>query len=154
MEQEGTPGTGPTGWNVRTHFIHFVENQTASRDFYARVLGFAPSLDAAGMTEYTLPGGGVLGLMPASGIRRLLGQALPETGSIGIPKAELYLLMPSAAAMHARALDAGARELSPLAPRDWGHTVAYSLDRDGYILACAEVTLNQADEGVSHSITP
>jgi uncharacterized protein len=139
---------------MRTHFILFVEDQAASRDFYSHVLGFGPSLHEPGMTEFTLPGGAVLGLMPASGIRRLLGSALPDTQDACIPKAEVYLLLPSADVMHARALDAGARELSPLLPRDWGHTVAYSLDRDGHILACAEVTLNPVDNSLSHSFTP
>ena len=37
----------------------------------------------------------------------------------------------------ARAIEFGAREVSPLALRDWGHSVAYSLDPDGHVLAFA-----------------
>jgi YD repeat-containing protein len=37
-----------------------------------------------------------------------------------------------------RALDAGARELSPLLQRDWGHVAAYSLDLDGHVVVFAK----------------
>jgi uncharacterized protein len=92
------------------------------------------------MSEFRLTGGTVLGLMPTRGIRRLLGDALPDPGSAhGVPRAELYLLVDDPAAYHARALGHGAIELSPLAPRDWGHDVAYSLDADGHVLAFARL---------------
>lgn len=97
-----------------------------------------PRLDAPGMTEFLLPGGAVLGLMPESGIRRLLGSALPDPArGTGIPRAELYLLVPNPDESHKRALAAGAAELSPLCARNWGHSAAYSLDPDGHVLAFA-----------------
>ncbi len=90
------------------------------------------------MTEFALPGGGVLGLMPEHGIRSLLGAAWPEPGvANGVPRAELYLVLPDAAACHSRALRAGARELSPMQARSWGHLAAYALDPDGHVLAFA-----------------
>ncbi len=120
------------------YFIFYVADQAASAAFYARVLACAPRLDVPGMTEFALPGGAVLGLMPEAGIRRLLGPALPDPAAArGTPRAELYLLLDAPAAYHARALDAGATELSPLQPRDWGHAAAYSLDPDGHVLAFA-----------------
>lgn len=89
------------------------------------------------MTEFEI-GGAVLGLMPEAGIKRLLGDGLPDPGRArGVPRAEIYLVVDDPAAYHARALAAGARELSPLTLRDWGHDVAYSLDRDGHVLAFA-----------------
>lgn len=124
--------------HTASHFILYVTEQERSRDFYVRVLASEPRLDVPGMTEFELPGGAVLGLMPESGIRKLLGAALPDpAGANGIPRAELYLLVPDPAAQHARALQAGARELSPLQVRSWGHHVAYSLDLDGHVLAFA-----------------
>lgn len=91
------------------------------------------------MTEFDLGKGAVLGLMPEAGIMRLLGAALPDPAqAAGVPRSELYLLVSAAAAGHARALTAGARELSPLLQRDWGHKAAYSLDPDGHVLAFAE----------------
>ena len=78
------------------------------------------------------------GIMPERGIKRLLGNKLPdpEVGS-GTPRAELYLYVDDPHAAHRRALDAGARELSALAPRDWGDDAAYSIDADGHVLAFA-----------------
>jgi catechol 2,3-dioxygenase-like lactoylglutathione lyase family enzyme len=126
--------------STASHFIFYVADQQRSTAFYAHVLGMAPRLQVPGMTEFALPGGGVLGLMPIEGIRKLLGAALPDPGAAGgAPRAELYLLLPEPAACHARALEAGARELSPMLARDWGHVAAYCLDPDGHVLAFASV---------------
>ena len=93
------------------------------------------------MSEFELSEECVLGLMPASGIKRLLGENLPDPAlAEGIPRAELYLMHPDADQMHQRSLEAGGRELSPMLPRDWGDTVAYSLDLDGHVLAIAQPT--------------
>lgn len=123
---------------MTAHFILYVADRARSRDFYAAVLAKEPRLDVPGMTEFELGGDAVLGLMPESGIRRLLGEALPDPSrGQGIPRAELYLLFDSPTAAHARALAAGARELSPPLPRDWGSRVGYCLDPDGHVLAVA-----------------
>ena len=123
---------------MKAHFILYVADQARSGAFYRRVLSREPSLDVAGMTEFDLSDSSVLGLMPESGIRRLLGPALdgarPGHGTL---RAEIYLVVDDAAAYHQRALDAGAVELSALTLRDWGDDVAYSRDPDGYILAFA-----------------
>jgi len=51
------------------------------------------------MTEFALGTGIVLGLMPETGIRSLLGSALPDPAAgRGIPRAELYLVVDDAAA--------------------------------------------------------
>lgn len=124
--------------NPASHFILYVTDQARSTAFYAAAFGFGPRLNVAGMSEFALPGGGVLGLMPEPGIRKLLGFAAPETPSRGSsPRCELYLIIGDPAAWHARALAAGGRELSPLSLRDWGHAAAYSLDLDGHVLAFA-----------------
>ncbi len=121
-----------------SHFILYVADQARSAAFYRHALALEPRLDVPGMTEFDLPGGGVLGLMPEAGIRRLLGAALADPATArGVPRAELYLMVPDPAAAHARALEAGATELSPLLPRDWGHAAAYALDPDGHVLAFA-----------------
>lgn len=121
------------------HFILYVSDQGRSEAFYAEALGKNPSLSVPGMTEFDLGGGAVLGLMPASGIRRLLGEELPDPEQAsGIPRAELYLRVQDAGSGHRRALAAGAQELSALADRDWGDRAAYSLDPDGHVLVFAE----------------
>jgi catechol 2,3-dioxygenase-like lactoylglutathione lyase family enzyme len=120
------------------HFILYVADQTRSAAFYTTVLAIDPRLNVPGMSEFLLPGGGILGLMPVSGIRKLLGRALPDPSlARGVPRAELYLVMSDPNAFHQRALACGATELSPLLYRDWGHSVAYALDRDGHVLAFA-----------------
>lgn len=125
---------------MKAHFILYVEDQRRSADFYSRLLGVEPRLDVPGMTEILLADSAVLGLMPAAGIRRLLGPALPDPDlARGVPRAELYLVVDDAAALHRRALALGGRELSPVQSRDWGHRVGYLLDPDGHVLACAEV---------------
>lgn len=121
----------------RAHLILFVRDQLAACRFYRHVLAREPTLDVPGMTELELGPATILGLMPERGITRLLGPTVDPAGAGGAPRAELYLVVDEPAAHHARALAAGARELSALAPRDWGHVVAYSADLDGHILAFA-----------------
>ena len=123
---------------TRTHFILYVAEQDRSRRFYETVLGLAPRLDVPGMTEFELPGEAILGLMPEAGIRALLGDVLPDPrGAAGVPRAELYLVVEDPAEAFARAVEAGAVPLGPLAPRNWGHDAAYVLDPDGHVVAFA-----------------
>lgn len=121
-------------------FILYVADQEKSTQFYSRVLDRAPDLHVPGMTEFKLNDGSVLGLMPESGIKRLLGEALSDPGNAnGIPRAELYLTLPDADSFHQRALAEGASELSPMLLRPWGQYAAYSLDPDGHVLAFSRV---------------
>jgi catechol 2,3-dioxygenase-like lactoylglutathione lyase family enzyme len=129
------------------HFILFVRDQPASRRFYETVLGVAATLDVPGMTELPLGAGAVLGLMPEAGARRQLGDAV----GVGPPaRSELYLVVDDPAAHHARALDAGATELSPLLARDWGHDAAYSRDPDGHVIAFAAPSRTQGVQVMSN----
>ncbi len=123
---------------TNVHFILYATEQTRAAAFYRQVIGIAPRLDVPGMTEFDLPGGAVLGLMPERGIKKLLGASLPDPAwASGAPRAEVYLIVRDPAKAHANALAAGAAELSPVQPRDWGHEVGYSLDPDGHVLAFA-----------------
>jgi catechol 2,3-dioxygenase-like lactoylglutathione lyase family enzyme len=124
---------------VKTHFILYVKDQARSTEFYSKVLAQPPSLDVPGMTEFTLSENCVLGLMPETGIKRLLGERLPDPArAAGIPRAEVYLYVESPREYHRRAGEAGAVELSGWEDRDWGDRAAYSLDLDGHVLAFAE----------------
>lgn len=126
---------------MKAHFILYVSDQKISSAFYSAVLEKAPNLDVPGMTEFSLGDETVLGLMPEEGIVRLLGDVIADPSSArGVPRSELYLVVPNAADFHARAIAAGAQELSPMEPRDWGDSVAYSLDPDGHIIAFASPT--------------
>lgn len=120
------------------HTILYVRDQEASMKFYSTVLTQKPRLHVPGMTEFLLNDGTILGLMPERGIKRLLGEHLPDPAqATGIPRAELYLQVQNPDEFHQRAIDQGSIELSPLAERDWGHVAAYSLDPDGHVLAFA-----------------
>ena len=127
---------------MKVHFILYVADQRRSADFYRSVLGQDPTLDVPGMTEFELTQGAVLGLMPEDGIARLLGPAIAHPSSAqGAPRSELYLIVDDAAAVHARALEAGAQEVSPVSARDWGDIAGYSLDPDGHVLAVASAAV-------------
>lgn len=120
------------------HIILYVTDQQRSRDFYAHVLGQPPILDVPGMTEFALNETLTLGLMPESGIAKILGNTMPHpaTGS-GIPRCELYIVTESMEEMFARALQAGATIVSPIELRSWGDTACYVADPDGHIVAFA-----------------
>jgi catechol 2,3-dioxygenase-like lactoylglutathione lyase family enzyme len=123
---------------TRAHLILYVRDQAAATAFWRAVLDREPDLDVPGMTEFEFGPSTVLGLMPEAAIRALLGPALPDpTGARGVPRAEVYLVRPDAAACHRRALDAGAAELSTMALRSWGDRAAYSLTPDGHVVAFA-----------------
>ena len=127
---------------MKAHLILYVKDQDLATRFYAAVLDAAPALHVPGMTEFALNGETVLGLMPESGIRRLLGDAIADPAKAsGIPRAEIYLHVERPEVFHERALKHGARELSAPAPRDWGDVAAYSLDPDGHVLAFAKTVL-------------
>lgn len=124
---------------MEAEFILFVQDQQRSRDFYAAILDQNPSLDVPGMTEFDLGPGCKLGLMPANGIAKIITPATPHPfDGQGIPRCELYLLVENASTYCQRATESGAVVVSELAPRNWGHSVAYFADWDGHILAIAE----------------
>lgn len=123
---------------LRSHLILYVKDQAQSTAFYTHVLNCEPTLNVPGMTEFSLAEHCILGLMPEAGIRRLLGDSLPDPGqAAGISRAEVYLRVDDPQTYHRRALEKGAQELSSLALRDWGDLAAYCLDPDGYVLAFA-----------------
>lgn len=120
------------------HFILYVSDQETSTSFYAELLGIEPRLHVPGMTEFGLAPGAVLGLMPAAGIRALLGDVLPDPASAaGIPRAELYLYVDDPQSYYERAVGLGARELGAPAVRAWGDVAGYVLDPDGHVIAFA-----------------
>ncbi len=127
------------------YLILYVRDQSTSAAFYTTVLESTPIIDVPGITEFEISSSTVLAVMPEAGVRKLLGKALPDpAAAAGVPRAEVYLMVDDPASHHARAIAAGARELRPLAPADWGHDVAYSLDPDGHVLAFARMASDRA----------
>jgi uncharacterized glyoxalase superfamily protein PhnB len=89
------------------------------------------------MTEFALADNAILGLMPNCSASRLLNVEVGDPTNTA-SRCEVYLVVDEPAAYHERALSAGARELSPLMTRDWGHAAAYILDPDGHVIAFAQ----------------
>ena len=122
---------------MQAEFILYVQDQQRSHDLYRVLLDREPVIDVPGMTEFDL-GGCKLGLMPASGIARIITPALPHPDAgHGVPRCELYLRVDDLDAAIARAMQAGLVVISPAADRDWGDRVAYFADPDGHVVALA-----------------
>lgn len=131
-----------------TLFILYVLAQEEARTFYQELLQAPPRLHVPGMTEFQLPGGGMLGLMPETGIRRLLPELERLAPRVaGVARAELYLQVQDPRAWLRRALEAGATLLDPVRPREWGDAAGYVLDPFGHVLAFAEALPQEASTG-------
>lgn len=118
--------------------ILYVHDQELSRDFYEQLLRQSPSLHVPGMTEFLLAPNLKLGLMPNTGIAKILEERTPhpETGT-GIPRCELYLHVADIQSEFENAVRAGASLVSPIEDRNWGDRVCYFGDPDGHIIAFA-----------------
>ena len=121
-------------------FIIYVADQQKSKDFYENVLQQKPVLDVPGMTEFQINEHTKLGIMPEKGIANILGKETPHpsTGN-GIPRSEIYLYTDHPSQYYLRAIETGAKVISPLQIRNWGDEVAYCADLDGHILAFAKI---------------
>lgn len=123
--------------------ILYVKDQQQSATFYQKLLRTDPSLNVPGMTEFTLAPNCKLGLMPNSGIAKILGSKTPhpDTGN-GIPRCELYLYVNDIDAEYKNAIACGAKLIDEISPRDWGDKVCYFADPDGHIIAFAQKIKN------------
>jgi len=123
---------------LHTEFILYVSDQKKSAEFYAVLLSRKPDLDVPGMTEFILSESCKLGLMPNTGIAKIITPALPHPDSgYGIPRCELYLKVSNVNSMFDHAISAGAKRISEPADRDWGDRVCYISDPDGHVIAFA-----------------
>ncbi|HRD37509.1 MAG TPA: lactoylglutathione lyase [Bacteroidia bacterium] len=123
---------------MEVEIILYVSNLEKSKVFYSLVLNQQPVLDVPGMVEFELGTAIKLGLMPESGIAKIICPILPHPSSThGKPRCELYFKCPDYQDYFNRALSAGALLISPVIARDWGHIVGYLADYDGHVLAFA-----------------
>ncbi len=120
-------------------FILYVRDQEKSREFYEKLFQCEPCLHVPGMTEFRLFENVKLGLMPESGIAKIIDGKMPapEKGN-GIPRCELYLKVQNAQKYIERGVAAGGKEISEFQERDWGDKAGYIADLDGHVLAFAE----------------
>ncbi len=130
---------------VSIEIILYVNDQKESTSFYKKLFRCTPDLEVPGMTEFILGDHCKLGLMPNSGIVKILQNKVPhpETGN-GIPRCELYLHTENLDFEFENALQSGAKLISPAENRDWGDKVCYFADPDGHIIAFAQ-KMNNAD---------
>jgi predicted enzyme related to lactoylglutathione lyase len=114
-----------------------VSDLARAASFYAAAFDWRRVVDAPVYVEHELPGGMRLGLYQREGYARNTG-VLPSAPAPGaIAPTEIYLHVDDVAAACARLESAGARLLSPAAPRDWGDEAAYWADPDGNVLVVA-----------------
>lgn len=120
-------------------FILYVEDQERSRQFYEDILKIKPALHVPGMTEFEFSAQCKLGLMPNSGIAKILSDHLPHPQSgFGIPRCELYLYVDNVDEAYEQAIQHGAQPVNEPASRNWGDRVGYLADPDGHVIAFAK----------------
>ncbi|WP_442787814.1 VOC family protein [Flavobacterium suncheonense] len=124
---------------LASEFILYVDNQESASRFYEAVFRTKPTLEVPGMTEFTLSETLKIGLMPNSGIAKILTPKTvhPEKGN-GIPRCELYFYVNDLQFEFDNAVKAGAKIISDIEDRNWGDRVGYVADLDGHIIAFAE----------------
>jgi predicted enzyme related to lactoylglutathione lyase len=125
---------------VTDMIILYVADQQLSRDFYKAILNKQPKLDVPGMTEFELNKKTMLGLMPESGIAKILGDKIPSPSmGNGIPRCELYLAVSDVEKAFQNLIIHGGKAISLPVMRDWGHFAAYGTDPDGHVIAFAQI---------------
>ena len=91
------------------------------------------------MTEFMLADNCKLGLMPETGINKILSGKTPSPSlGNGIPRCELYLYRADMDEISQRLITAGAKEISPVQLRSWGDIAGYYSDPDGHIIVIAK----------------
>ena len=128
--------------------ILYVKDQQLSTKFYSALLNRPPDLNVPGMTEFALTSNLKLGLMPESGIAKILLDKTPHPAlGNGIPRCELYMYADNIEEVFITAKEAGAKEISHIQQRDWGDVVGYLSDPDGHILALAKQSKGISEMG-------
>jgi len=120
-------------------FIIYVADQEKSKTFYQHIFQQQPLLDVPGMTEFAINEHTKFGIMPETGIAKILNNETPHPSKgSGIPRSEVYLYVDMPNQYYLRAIEYGANPISPLQIRNWGDEVAYCADLDGHIIAFAK----------------
>lgn len=122
--------------------ILYVKDLESSASFYSSLLKSQPDMLAPGMIEFNISDALKLGLMPESGIAKIIHPVMPhpESGN-GIPRCELYFYVADVHVEFKHAIKCGATIVSEIADRNWGDKVCYFADPDGHIIAFAEKIL-------------
>ena len=114
-----------------------VDDVARAAAFYVAAFGWTRTVEVPVYVELALPGGMRLGVYERHGYGANTGRAPIRIDPGEIGPTELYLRTDDLDGAVARAMDAGARMLSPCAMRAWGDDVAYLADLDGNVIALA-----------------
>ncbi len=114
-----------------------VEDLPRAAAFYDAAFGWEVGVDVSVYREYRVPGGTGVGLYVRGGFARNIGVVPASVPAGAVTSTELYAWVDDLPAAVARLERAGARLLSPAAPRDWGDDAAYFADPDGNVIAVA-----------------
>jgi flavin reductase (DIM6/NTAB) family NADH-FMN oxidoreductase RutF/catechol 2,3-dioxygenase-like lactoylglutathione lyase family enzyme len=110
---------------------------TRSVEFYRQAFDWPIVVEEERYVELGLPGGRGLGLCSREAFRDYTGQKVRKAKEDRLSGVELYLRCEDLARAVVRVAGAGARELSRVAPRDWGEEAAYFADPDGNVIVLA-----------------
>ena len=127
---------------MKTCFIIYVDNLEKSKLFYELLFSIKPIIDEPGMSEFELPDGSIIGIMPNSSLEKFFGKEFEQQKNRkALPQTEFYFLVEDALSLHNRAIQLGATEIREFSEMDWGDKVAYSINHDGHIFGFAEKTI-------------
>ena len=135
----------PEGYNTLTPALA-VRGGKAAMDFYQRVLGATVKSCMDGPNDTVMHAEMNLG-----DSRFMLSDEFPEWGTVAPPALggtpiSLHVYVADVDAVFARAIEAGAKELMPLADQFWGDRMGQFLDPFGHKWAVAKRIENVSDE--------
>jgi catechol 2,3-dioxygenase-like lactoylglutathione lyase family enzyme len=120
------------------HVVFAVADVARAEEFYASAFGWTRSLAWPDTyTELALSDNDRLGLYRRDGFAEEAGAYPVEVAPGKHTGTELYVRVDDIDTAIGRLRDAGARPLSPRAPREWGDEAAYFADPDGNVVAVA-----------------
>ena len=120
------------------HLVLAVSDVGRAKQFYDDAFGWKPHLEWEGeYAELELPDNDWLGLYREDGFAESAGAPVAELKRGRYAGAELYVQVDDVESAMGALREAGAKSLSPLARRGWGHEAAYFADPDGNIVAVA-----------------
>ena len=114
-----------------------VADVSRSSAFYRQAFDWVARVDVPVYVEFELPDGRSLGVYDREAFARNTNEAPTAIPAGALAPTELYFRCDDIAGAIARLETAGARPLSPLAPRPWGDEAAYFSDPDGNVLVVA-----------------
>lgn len=117
--------------------ILFVQDLKETRDLFEQLFECQPVLDVPGMTEFNIMGSSI-GIMPKTGIYRILNLPHNHSFSSSDITAELYFRVNEPEVFIEKGLKLGLELMSELQLRNWGEKVGYLKDQNGIILAFAD----------------